>query len=162
MLNLQEFMDRVIEAIRASDVTAYLSMIALPYQVITASGTRTFVRETDMADHFHLFCTGLRDLGFSDLRHHVFDTVMLGETLATGTYETQLFRHDEGFVAPYRSAITLRREAGVWRAVSTAHTIGHADWMERLQAMDRTRVSRSEGPPTRLSDASPRVGRGSA
>ncbi|APE42737.1 hypothetical protein BOO69_04345 [Sulfitobacter alexandrii] len=135
MLNLQAFMDKVIGIIREDDADGYLSMIELPYQVITARETRTFVRRQDMREHFHLFRIGLHQLGFHDLSHRVTATTMLGADLATGIYETQLYRNDQLFIAPYRSCITLRRSGRVWRAVSTAHTIGHADWMDRMDAI---------------------------
>ncbi|QFT57407.1 hypothetical protein FIU94_01110 [Sulfitobacter sp. THAF37] len=135
MLNLQAFLDKVIDIIRADDAEGYLSMIDLPYQVITARDTRTFVHRRDMREHFHLFRIGLHQMGFSDLHHRANSATMLGADLATGIYETELFRDDQLFVAPYRSCITLRRSEGVWRAVSTAHTIGHADWMDRMNAV---------------------------
>ena len=135
MLDLQGFMDRVVEVIRADDLEGYLDMIALPYQVITATSTLTFRRQRDMEDHFHLFRLGLREMGFRDLSHHVISTTMLGASLATGIYETRLVREDRRLVAPYRSCITLRKNDDRWRAVSTAHTIGHADWISRMEAI---------------------------
>ncbi|MCB1343277.1 MAG: hypothetical protein KDK24_19855 [Pseudooceanicola sp.] len=135
MLDLQAFMDEVVEVIRKDDAKGYLDMIALPYQVITAASTRTFLRKADMEDHFHLFRIGLKQMGFQDLSHHVISVTMLGETLATGIYETRLLREDRRLVAPYRSCITVRRDTGRWRAVCMAHTIGHADWVERMEAI---------------------------
>lgn len=138
MLNLQEFMDKVIDIIRQDDADGYLSMIELPYQVITARETRTFVRRQEMREHFQLFRIGLHQLGFHDLEHRVTSATMLGADLATGIYETQLHRDDQLFIAPYRSCITLRRTGGKWRAVSTAHTSGHADWVDRMNAVSGT------------------------
>lgn len=133
MLNLQAFMDQVVEVIMRDDLDGYLAMISLPYQVITASETRTFTRRAEMEDHFHLFKAGLDTLGFQSVGHRVMSTTMLGKSLATGIYETRLTRHDSSVLAPYRSCITLRHGGDKWRAVSNAHTFGHADWLERLE-----------------------------
>ena len=138
MLDLQGFMDRAIDVIRNDDADGYLSMIELPYQVITATETRTYVTQAEMRDHFHLFRIGLTRLGFHDLAHRVTSATVLGADLVTGIYETQLHRDDQLFVAPYRSCITLRRTRGSWRAVSTAHSIGHADWIDRMNAVSGT------------------------
>jgi hypothetical protein len=136
MLDLQAFMDRVVEVIRADDAEGYLALIDLPYQVITATETRTFLHRPEMREHFQLFRIGLQRLGFEDLSHHVDSVTMLGADLASGVYETRLVREDRLFVAPYRSTITLRRGDGTWRAVSTAHSIGHADWVERMEHIE--------------------------
>ena len=135
MLDMQAFMDRVVAVIRKDDVQGYTDMIALPYQVITATSTRSFLHRSDLVDQFHIFRIGLEKMGFSDFWHRVIDTTMLGESLATAIYETQLVRGDRRLVAPYRSCITLRKDGDRWRAVSTAHTIGHADWVERMEAI---------------------------
>lgn len=133
MLNLQAFMDEVIDVIMRDDVDGYVDMISLPYQLITATETRSFLRPADLRDHFALFKIGLQQLGFEGLSHHVLSTTMLGESLATGIYETRLYRTGNDIIAPYRSCITLRLTDSKWRAVSTAHTVGHADWVERMQ-----------------------------
>ncbi|KZX94513.1 MULTISPECIES: hypothetical protein [unclassified Sulfitobacter] len=135
-LDLQEFADEVVDAIRREDVDAYLSLMAVPYQIVTATESRTIEKMEGLADHFATYCKGLRQLGFEDLSHKMISTTLLGPDLAVGIYQTDLYRDDHLYVAPFRSVVTVRRGEDLkWRAVASAHTINHADWTGRMDAV---------------------------
>lgn len=135
-LDLQDFADEVVDTIRTEDVDAYLALMAVPYQIVTATESRTIDTFEGMAQHFKTYCKGLRELGFEDLSHKVISTTLLGPDLAIGIYQTDLYRDDHLYVAPFRSVVTVRRGEDLkWRAVASAHTINHADWTKRMDAV---------------------------
>ncbi|KIQ68534.1 hypothetical protein [Wenxinia marina] len=135
-LDVQGFLTEIMHVVDRRDRAGYLDLIALPYVIITATDTRIFIDEDDMADHFTLFLAGLDTLGFEGVRHSLIRADALGRDLVSGIYETQLLGGTRVVAAPYRSTITIRRQTDRWRAVANAHTIGHADWIDRLGADD--------------------------
>ncbi|SHI64616.1 hypothetical protein SAMN05444417_1369 [Wenxinia saemankumensis] len=138
-LDVQGFLDEIVDVVARRDHAGYLDLIALPYAIHSAAETRVFDDPDRMADHFTLFLAGLDALGFEGVRHHLLRADALGRDLVSAVYETQLIGGRRVVAAPYRSTITIRRQPDRWRAVANAHTVGHADWVERLMADDAFR-----------------------
>ena len=114
----------------------YLTLMAVPYQIVPATESRTIETTEEMGEHFRTYCKGLRALGFEDLSHKMISTTLLGPDLAIGIYQPDLYRDAHLYVAPFRSVVTVRRGEDLkWRAVASAHTINHADWTGRMDAV---------------------------
>jgi hypothetical protein len=136
MLDLQLFMDRVVDGLVRRDADSYVDMIELPYVIMTASYTKTITSREDLVAGFEKFVSGVKGRGVTDLVRVVRDITPLGPTMAVGSYETHLMKNGQRIVPVYTSFITLRLTDGVWRAICTTNEISHTDWHNRTSTPD--------------------------
>ena len=128
----QAFLDAVADAIGARDFEAFSRLVALPLVMITAKGTEVVSGADDLREAFEGYLAAVAGHGVTDHVRLLLSTTRVSPTLASFTYRTQLLRDGARAVEPFHTAVTLRRDDGVWRATSFMLSFTPERWRFRL------------------------------
>jgi hypothetical protein len=125
---LQTWLDDMGAAVLAGDWPGYAARVCLPFHLITDAASLVVATEQELRQGFDTFLTMLRAEQITDYIRLADSAVQINRRLISGRYTTHLMAGGNRVVPPFRSQITLRQEAGVWRAASISNALTNSSW----------------------------------
>lgn len=125
---LQEWLDTVSDAVMRGDYAVYRAHVCLPFHLITHTASLRIEDDPPLRAGFDSFVQMLRSQRVTDYIRLASGAEQLDDVLITGRYVTHLLVGGTRLMPPFKSAITLRREDGVWRAASITNALANARW----------------------------------
>jgi hypothetical protein len=138
---LQDWLDIVTNAVMQGDYTAYRAHICLPFHLITHSASLRIDDDAPLRQGFDSFLQMLRSQRVTDYIRLASGAEQLDDVLITGRYVSHLLVNGTRLLPPFKSAITLRREDGVWRAASITNALANSRWPIHLLHVDDSKTS---------------------
>lgn len=125
---LQDWLDEMSAAVTSGNFDTYRAHVCLPFHLITHSASLRIADEQPLRQGFESFVHMLRSQRVTDYIRLASGAEQLDDVLITGRYITHLLVGGTRLIPPFRSAITLRNEDGVWRAASITNALANARW----------------------------------
>ena len=125
---LQLYLDEVAGAVLRQDFAAYRERVALPFQLVSHTASLHINTDHDLRLGFDSFAQTLRLQRITDFLRLVEGAEDLDEALISGRYVTHMMAGAHRVIPPFRSQITLRHEAGRWRAASITNALANSRW----------------------------------
>lgn len=144
---LQEWLDTVSDAVMRGDFAGYRAHVCLPFHLITHTASLRIEDEAPLRQGFDLFVQMLQAQRVTDYVRLTAGAEQLDDVLITGRYVSHLLvAGGARLIPPFRSAITLRREDGIWRAASITNALANSRWPIHMLQLNDTATP--EGPQT--------------
>lgn len=125
---LQSYLDDLAEIVMRQDWPGYRARVCLPFQLVTHTANLTITTDEDLRLGFDRFAETLRIQRITDLVRLVEGAEQLDEALITGRYVTHMLAGANRVLPPFRSQMTLRLDAGAWRAASITNALANSRW----------------------------------
>jgi hypothetical protein len=147
---LQGYLDIVSDAVMAQDWDAYEGKIILPLQLITHTTSINVATPEDLRTGFDAFCQTLQVQKVTNYVRLVETAKQLDQDLIAGRYVSHVMAGTHRILPPFTSQITLRRQGGVWRAVSITNSLANSRWpfvgISVAETSPTAEISPKEGP----------------
>lgn len=136
---LQTWLDTVAEAVIRGDYETYRAHVCLPFHLITHTTSMRIDRDDALRSGFDAFVQMLQSQRVTDYVRLAAGAEQLDDVLITGRYVSHLLvAGGVRLIPPFRSAITLRREDGVWRAASITNALANSRWPIHMLSVNDT------------------------
>lgn len=143
---LQDYLDRMSQAVMEADFETYAAGVALPFHLVTTANSMVVTTQDDLRDGFDSY-VGMLRVQQATSYHQIADRAwFIDEALLSGHYVTNILNMTHRIVPAFTSQIVLRWSDGIaWRAASIANGTRNATWPIHSVAVDVAGV-RSAGP----------------
>ncbi len=125
---LQDYLDDIAAAVMSGDYPRYRDGVVLPLHLVTHTTNLSVTTEDGLRNGFDAFRLMLRTQRVTDYIRLVESAQAIDEELISGRYVTHLIAGGMRVNDPFQSQITLRREAGRWRAASITNALSNSRW----------------------------------
>lgn len=125
---LQGYLDFISDAVMAQDWDAYQGKIMLPLQLVTHTANINVETPEDLRAGFEAFCQTLQMQKVTHYVRLVETAKQLDQDLIAGRYVSHVMAGAHRILPPFTSEMTLRRQGGVWRAVSITNALANSRW----------------------------------
>ncbi len=126
---LQDYLDRVGQAVMDEDYEVYADQVSLPFRLITEITTLVISTQAELESGFEAFAEMMQSQKVTDYIRLVDSAVQLDEDLISGRYVTHILSNGNRVMPAFCSQIVIRREDGKrWRAASIANSMKNARW----------------------------------
>lgn len=140
---LQTWLDTVSDAVMQGDFDTYRAHVCLPFHLITHTTSMRIENEDALRGGFDLFVQMLRSQRVTDYVRLAAGAEQLDDVLITGRYVSHLIVSGGlRLIPPFRSAITLRLEDGMWRAASITNALANSRWPIHMLRVNDTEIAR--------------------
>ena len=124
----QVYLDGVSLAVMTDDWATYRRAVHLPCHIISHDESKVVATEDDLRVGFDQFSQTLKFHKVTDYIRLVEAATQLDAGLISGSYVTHLISGGQRIMPPFRSQMTLRLIAGLWRAVSVTNALANSRW----------------------------------
>ena len=128
----QTYLDEMSAIVMKGDFAAYADRVALPFHMLTERARFVVDTVAELQAGFDDFRQTLKIQQVTDLIRLADSASLLSEGLMSGRYVTHMLSHANRIVPPFTSQMTLRCEAGTWRAVSISNALANDQWPLRM------------------------------
>lgn len=125
---LQGYLDHMAKAVLSDDFETYERHVSLPFQLVTETASLVVHTLADLESGFDEFVEMLRAQRVTEYIRVAKSAMMSDNQMISGRYETHLLCEGKHVVPSFVSRISLRREDGVWRAVSIVNATRNERW----------------------------------
>ena len=143
---LQDWLDRLSDAILAGDRAAWRRYISLPY--LHSSNDTRLVIETveDMERGLRTFGDSLRAQGVNQFVRLAVSAEFLSDDYISGTCVNHILRNAVPMVPSFSGCFVLRRSSSGWKLVEVHHDISHGSWPITLMKVPQHGQDRQLSP----------------
>ncbi len=126
---LQTYLDDMARHVFSGDFASYRDGVALPFHLVTASGSMVVETQEALRVGFDAFHGMLVAQRVTDYIRLVSRAERLDPQLINGSYVTHMMAGALRIAPPFASQIVLRQDAGGrWRGASIANAVKNATW----------------------------------
>lgn len=125
---LQEYLDRIGQAVLKERFDDYRRLVQLPLSILTSSASLTISTEEDLLDGFDDFTEMLQSHSVTDMIRPVKAAVFQGNDHIVGIYETRLMSGSRQVLPSFHSKMWIGCYDGVWKAIKIHNTTNEARW----------------------------------
>lgn len=124
----QGHLDAVSRCVMTEDFDGYADQVILPFTLMTGVATIWVTCRDQLEEGFEGFAATMQDLGVTRLDRRAHAILKLGPDVIVGSYVTRTLIGTTEIIPPFRSVLTLRRDAGRWKAASISNDTQNERW----------------------------------
>ncbi|MDJ0827236.1 MAG: hypothetical protein QNJ16_17230 [Rhodobacter sp.] len=139
MAILQDYLDRMSDAVMGGDYAVYAAGVALPFTLVTAEDEITVETDAALRQGFDAYHEMLTMQNATDMIRIAKRAEPRGDGLVAGRYQTNILANGQRIFDAFDSDIVLRAAPSGWRAVWISNDMRNARWPIHLPFLSRPR-----------------------